>query len=44
MSKASRWEPDLNPTYLELATHYGATVLPARPRVPQDKAEVEATV
>ena len=29
--KASRYEPDLNPTYQELATHYGTTVLPAWP-------------
>ena len=27
--EASRYEPDLNPTYQELATHYGTTVLPA---------------
>ena len=40
--KASRYEPDLNPTYQELATHYGTTVLPARPRAPRDKAKVEA--
>lgn len=31
---ASRYEPDLNPTYQELATHYGTTVLPARPGLP----------
>ena len=42
--KASRHEPDLNPTYQELATHYGTTELPARPRSPQDKAKVEAAV
>ena len=42
--KASRYEPDLNPTYQELATHYGTTVLPARPRAPRDKAKVEAAV
>ena len=42
--KASRYEPDLNPTYQELATHYGTTVLPVRPRSPQDKAKVEAAV
>ena len=35
--EASRYEPDLNPTYQELATHYGTTVLPARPRAPRDK-------
>ena len=42
--EASRYEPDLNPTYQELATHYGTTVLPARPRSPRDKAKVEAAV
>ena len=38
--KASRYEPDLNPTYQELATHYGTAVLPARPRAPRDKSLV----
>ena len=38
--KASRYEPDLNPTYQELATHYGTAVLPARPRAPRDKSPV----
>ena len=42
--KASRYEPDLNPAYQELASHYGTTVLPARPRAPRDKAKVEAAV
>ena len=42
--KASRYEPDLNPTYQELATHYGTTVLPARPRAPRDKAKAETAV
>ena len=42
--EASRYEPDLNPTYQELATHYGTTVLPARPCAPRDKAKVEAAV
>ncbi len=42
--KASRYEPDLNPTYRELATHYGTAVLPARPHAPRDKAKVEAAV
>ena len=40
--RASRYEPDVNRTYHELAVHYGTAVLPARPRSPQDK--VEATV
>ena len=40
----SRYEPDLNPSYQELATHYGTAVLPARVRKPRDKAKVEAGV
>ena len=40
----SRYEPDLNPSYQELATHYGIAVLPARVRKPRDKAKVEAGV
>jgi len=39
-----RYEPDLNPSYQELATHYGVAVLPARVRKPRDKAKVEAGV
>jgi transposase len=35
------YEPDLNPTYAELARHYGAAVIPARVRKPRDKAKVE---
>ena len=42
--KASRYEPELNPTYRELAAHYGTAVLPARPGAPRDKAKVEAAV
>jgi transposase len=40
----SRYEPDLNPSYQELASHDGTTVLPARVRKPRDKAKVEAGV
>lgn len=39
-----RYEPDINTTYLELAQHYGTTVVPARPRKPKDKAKVETAV
>ena len=39
-----RYEPDLHPTYLDCATHYGTTILPARVRRPRDKAKVEAGV
>ena len=40
--KAHRYEPDLNPTYAEMANHYGTAVMPARVRKPRDKAKVEA--
>jgi len=39
-----RYEPDLNPTYAELARHYGAAVIPARVRKPKDKAKAEQGV
>lgn len=39
-----RYEPDINATYLEMAQHYGVTVLPARPGKPKDKAKVETAV
>ena len=41
VSKASRYEPDINPTYQDLASHYDVAVLPARSRKPKDKAKVE---
>jgi transposase len=39
-----RYEPDLNPTYHDMAVHYGTAVIPARVRTPQDKAKVETAV
>jgi transposase len=44
VSKPCRYEPDINPTYAELAAHYGCAVIPARVRKPKDKAKVEAAV
>jgi len=44
VAKANRYEPDLNATYQELATHYGTALIPARPYKPRDKAKVEAGV
>ena len=38
------YEPDINPTYLEMAQHYDVAVFPARPRKPKDKAKVETAV
>jgi transposase len=44
VSRACRYEPDLNPTYSEMAAHYSVAVLPARPYKPRDKAKVEVGV
>jgi transposase len=44
VNKACFYEPELNPTYAEMAEHYGCAVLPARPRKPRDKAKVEVGV
>jgi len=44
VSKTCRYEPDINPTYQEMAMHYGVAVIPARVRKPKDKAKVEAAV
>jgi len=41
VSKASRYEPDINPTYAELAEHYGTVIFPARPHRPKDKPKAE---
>jgi transposase len=44
VSRPCRYEPDLNPTYHDLAVHYGVAVMPARVRKPRDKAKVEVGV
>jgi transposase len=44
VTRANWYEPGLNRTYLDLATHYGTAILPARPRKPRDKAKVEVAV
>jgi transposase len=42
--RANWYEPGLNPTYQDLASHYGTAILPTRVRRPRDKAKVEAGV
>ena len=44
VSKPCRYEPDLNPSYQELAEHYATAVIPARVRKPKDKAKAEVGV
>jgi transposase len=38
------YEPGMNRTYAEMAEHYGAVVIPARPGHPKDKPKVEVSV
>jgi len=42
--KTNRYEPDINPSYQQLAAHYGVAVVPARPYKPKDKAKAEVAV
>lgn len=44
VDRANWYEPGLNRTYLDLATHYGTAILPTRVRKPRDKAKVEVAV
>jgi transposase len=44
VSRACRYEPDINPTYNDLARHYQTVILPARAGKPRDKAKAEAGV
>jgi transposase len=44
VTRACRYEPDLNRTYHEMAQYYSIAVLPARPYKPRDKAKVENAV
>lgn len=44
VTKSCRYEPDINPSYHDLACHYQTVVIPARVRKPRDKAKAEAGV
>jgi len=44
VSKACRYEPDINPTFREMGAYYQTVIMPARVRHPQDKAKVESGV
>ena len=44
VTRADRYEPVINPLFLDLANHYNMVVLPTRPRKPRDKAKVEVSV
>ena len=38
VTRPDYYDPELNPTYADLAQHYGTAILPARPYHPRDKA------
>lgn len=44
VTKAGRFEPELNYNYERFAEYHGLCILPARPYKPKDKAKVEAHV
>lgn len=44
ITHACFYEPDLNPSYWDLARHYRLAVIPARVKRPRDKAKVEVHV
>lgn len=44
VNKACRYDPEINPSYADLARHYRCAVVPARPAKPRDKAKAETAV
>jgi transposase len=44
VSKACRYDPELNPSYQQLDEHYQVAILPARPYKPKDKSKAEVGV
>ncbi|HNK18810.1 MAG TPA: IS21 family transposase [Piscinibacter sp.] len=44
VTRADRYEPRLQRSYEEMAAHYGAVIIPARPYRPKDKSRAELTV
>jgi transposase len=44
VTKPCFYEPDINPTYHDMAQHYRTAVIPTRTAKPRDKAKVETAV
>ena len=42
--ETKRYEPVINPAYLQMASHYQTAIMPARPYRPKDKAKAEVAV
>lgn len=44
VTKAHRYDPDINANFQNFSEHYGVAIVPARSRAPKDKAKVESAV
>ena len=44
VTKACFYDPAINRTYADMASHYDTAIIPARPHKPKDKAKVEGAV
>jgi len=44
VTKPCRYEPDINPVYQDMASHYGTAIIPSRVRKPRDNAKAEVGV
>ena len=44
VNKPCRFEPELNESFRDMASHFGCAVLPARVKHPKDKAKAESAV
>jgi transposase len=42
--KGNKYEPDINPEYMDFARHYNTVILPTRPASPKDKPLVEGAI
>ncbi len=44
VTRACRYDPEVNPAYAQWTNHYRTTIIPTRPRKPKDKAKAEKAV
>jgi len=44
VSKAHKYDPDINPAYAQMARHFGITVTPARVRTPKNNSDLSELV
>ena len=44
VARAHLYDPDVNPTFIDFANHWGFAVIPARPYSPRDKGKNESAI